>query len=693
MAGANSTIQVTELDFNSIKNNLKTFLQSQDVLKDYNYDGAALNILLDVLAYNTQYNAYYLNQVANEMFLDSGILRNSVVSQAKLLGYMPKSVRAPEALINLTVNQVTDASLTLPKFTNFMSEAIDSRNYNFVTTDSTTVNVVNGQAVFNNLSIKQGNAINLSYLVDETQNPKFVFKIRYANVDTTTLSVSVQDSSTDNNYEIYNLATDYLTLDGTSKVYFLQESTDGYYEVYFGNGVLGKKLINNNVVNLSFVSTSGTEAYGANNFVLMGQVSGYGNTSISPIQSTSKGTIQESIDSIKFQAPKNYAAQGRAVTKEDYITAIQQNDIGISFDAVNVWGGQENNPPVYGQIFISIKPSGSYNLTQTQKNRLIQNVIKPMSVMTVVPTIVDPDYTYIKLNINAYYDPKKTTQTSAQLQESIKTAVRNYAETSLNTFNSTFLSYDFNSVINNIDNSIITNEINIKLQKKFYPSLSIPSTYNFYFGAPLEKGMFQSGVNSSPSVQFRSTENLSQIINGVYIEEVPTSTGGVESITVINKGYGYQYQPIVTIQGDGSGATATATINSDGTLKSITVTNSGNNYTSATATITAASNDTTGQLAAAVVTLQGQYGTLRTYYNNTTYVKTVLNSNIGTIDYTNGIVTLNSFGPIQVDNELGQLTITAKPTTSIISSTYNRIITVDPYDPEAITVNIIAKTT
>ena len=693
MAGANSTIQVTELDFSSIKNNLKTFLQSQDVLKDYNYDGSALNVLLDVLAYNTQYNAYYLNMVANEMFLDSALLRNSVVSQAKLLGYTPKSIRAPEALINLTVNNVTDSSLTLPKYTNFMSEAVDNRNYNFVNVDSLTVNVANNQAIFSNVSLKQGNAVNLSFLVNESQNPKFVFPIRYANVDTTTLRVTVQNSSTDNTYEIYNLADDYLTLNGNSLVYFLQESTDGYYEVYFGDGILGKKLINNNVVNVSFVSTSGASAYGANNFVLMSPINNYGDTVITPIQAASKGTAQESINSIKFQAPKNYSSQGRAVTKEDYITAIQQNNLGYTFDAVNVWGGQENNPPVYGQIFISMKPTGGYNLTQTQKTRLIQDVIKPISVMTIEPTIVDPDYTYIKITTNVYYDPKKTTLTSAQIETAVRNAIYNNAQATLNTFNSTFSSYLFNTAINNVDSSIITNEISIQLQKKFYPILSRPTTYKLYYGAPLEKGMFLSGINSSPSAQFRSVENPAVIIPGVFVEEVPTSTGGVQSISILNKGFGYQYTPTVTISGDGSGATAVASINTDGTIKAITVTSSGNNYTSAIATITPAAGDTTGKLGAATVTLQGQYGTLRTFYNNTDFVKTVLNTNAGTIDYVNGIVTLDSFGPVQVDNDLGQLTVSVNPTTTILSSSYNRILTIDPFDPNAIVVNVIAKTT
>ena len=690
---ANTGINVTNLDFNQIKTNLKTFLQSQDILKDYNYDGSALSVLLDTLAYNTQYNAYYLNMVANEMFLDTAIQRASVVSHAKELGYIPASSRAPSATINLTVNQVTDSSLTLPKFTNFLSESIDGVNYNFVTTDSTTVNVSNNTANFNNITISQGLPVTYNYTVDSIQNPKYTFVIPDTNVDTSTLQVSVRESSSNNQYQIYNLSSNYLTLTGESTVYFLQENVNGYFEVYFGNNILGKKISDGNIVTLSYITTNGSLAAGANSFVLMDPVSGYSNTTVYPITSASQGGDRESIESVRFQAPKNYAAQGRAVTKEDYITAIQQNALGYSFDAVNVWGGQENNPPVYGQIFVSMKPSGGYNLTQTQKSRLIQDVIRPISVMTVEPTIVDPDYTYIKITANVYYDPKKTNSTASQIENNVRTAIYNIGLSNLNTFNSTFSSYLFNSAINNVDNSIITNEISIQLQKKFYPILSKPTTYTFYFGTPLEKGMFLSGINSSPSTQFRSIENPAVIVPGVFIEEVPSSTGGVESISILNKGFGYQYTPTVTIAGDGSGASAVATINTDGTIKSITVTSSGNNYTSAIATITPASGDTTGKLGAATVTLQGQYGTLRTYYNNTQFVKTVLNTNAGTVDYVNGIVTLNSLSPVQVDNDLGQLTITANPTTTIISSTYNRIITIDPYDPNAIIVNVIAKTT
>lgn len=692
MAGANSNIQMTDLDFNAIKNNLKTFLKSQDTLKDYNYEGSALSVLLDVLAYNTQYNAYYLNMVANEMFLDTALQRSSVVSQAKVLGYVPKSAIAPTATIKLTVNQVTDPSLSLPKFTPFMSEAIDGVNYNFVTVDSTTVNVSGNTAVFDNLAIKQGIPATVNYTVDSGTNPTFKFVLPDTDIDTTSLQVVVQQSNSNTSYEIYKVASNYLTLDASSQVYFLQEGLDGTYEISFGDDILGKKLTDGNIVIASYISTSGSSAFGANNFVLMGTVGGFANTSISPLTSATQGSAKESISSIKYQAPKAYAAQGRAVTKEDYITAIQQNQLGYSFDAVSVWGGQENASPVYGQVFISLKPSGAYTLTQTQKTRLINDVIKPISVMTVEPTLVDPDYTYVQITANVLYDPKKTNQSVQQIRDAVKTSINDYANKTLNTFNSTFMASEFSNVINNTNNSIITNELSIQLQKKFYPSLTVPSAYKLYYGAPIKKGMFLSGISSSPSVQFRDPINLANIIDGIYIEEVPSSSGGVESISILNPGFGYQSAPKVTILGDGTGATAVATINNNGSLKSITVTNAGVNYTSAIATITPQSGDTTGQLGAAIVKLEGQYGTLREYYNNDINVKTVFNNNIGTVDYDNGIVTLNSFGPINVNNDLGQLTVSVNPTTSIVSSSYNRIITLDPYDPNAIVVNVTAKT-
>ena len=691
MASANSNINIASLDFNDIKTNLRTFLSQQPTLKDYNFEGSALSVLLDILAYNTQYNAYYLNMVANEMFLDSAIMRPSVVSHAKLLDYTPKSAIAPSATINLTVNQVSAPSLTIPKYTTFLSEAIDGVNYNFVTTDSYTVNTTNNQAIFTNIQLKQGIPSSASFTVDLNTNPNCLFEIPSANVDTTTLIVQVQQSSSNTAYQLYTPATDYLTLNSNSAVYFLQEGMSGNYQIYFGDGILGQQLSQGNIVNTYYVVTQGSLSAGANNFVLMQSLSGYSNNTVYPVTAANQGGDKESINSIKFQAPKAYSSQGRAVTKDDYITIIQQNSLGYSFDAVNVWGGQENDPPVYGQVFVCIKPTGGYTLTDTQKNIISQNIIQPVSMMTVKPVIIDPDYTYLKLSSNVVYDKRKTLFTTSQIQNLVYGVIQSFTNANLNTFNSTFSSSALSNSIQASDPSIIANEITLQLQKKFNPILKQSETYKFYFNVGLSKGVLTSGISSYPSMKFIDPTTPTNIIDGVYIEEVPSETIGVDSIQILNPGYQYQLAPTVTILGDGTGATAYAVIDVNGRISSIVVTSAGQNYTQAVVQITPAANDSTGQGGGAVAILQGQYGTLRTYYYNSNNVKTILNTNIGTVDYINGIVTLNAFSPYDIDDPLGQLSITVNPKTTIISSQYNRIITVDAFDPTAITVNVVVK--
>ncbi len=690
MATANSSIQFADLDFADIKSSLITFLKSQDTFKDYNFSGSGLSVLLDILAYNTQYNAYYLNMVGNEMFLDTALQRSSVVSQAKVLNYTPKSTIAPAATINLTSYGVTTSLLTLPKFTQFISEAIDGVNYIFVNDDSYTVSVVSGEANFTDVTLKQGTPVDYSFVVDTTSNPELLFEIPDETIDTTTLKVTVEDSGTNSFSTIYTQASDVLLLDGTSTVYFLQEGLNGNYEIYFGDNIIGKKLIDGNIVRLSYLSTNGTAAAGANSFIMLDSLTGFSNTSIFSITPATNGGEKESIDSIKFQAPKSYAAQNRAVSKNDYITLIQQNQLGYAFDAVNVWGGQENDPPVYGQVFVSIKPVGAFTFTDTQKERIIKDVIEPISILTVDPVLVDPDYTYLNITANALYDPRKTNLTAAQIKDKIKTAIVSVTNDTLDTFNSTFLATDVNDAIKSSDPSIITNELSLRVQKKFYPTLTVPTSYKLFFGTKLQKGMFQSGVTSFPAMDFRDPENVSNILNNVYVEETPSSTGGVESISILNPGINYQRAPKVTINGDGSGATAISEINPNGTIKTIRITAKGNNYTSATVVITPTEGDTTGALGVGVANIEGRYGTLQTYYYNSNGVKVIIGT-VGTIDYETGIIDLNAFAPIGVTNDLGQLTISATPVSTIISSSYNRIITVDPFDPNAITVNLTAK--
>ena len=629
--------------------------------------------------------------VANEMFLDSALQRSSVVSHAKLLNYVPHSAVGPVALINLRFTGVTTSSFTVPKYTNFLSEAIDNVNYNYVTLYDTTVPVTSNTAILNAVEIKQGTVQNYTFTVNSTANPKYIFEIPDKNIDTSTMTVTVQQSVSNSAYQVFNATTNYLSLTPTDPVYFLQEAADGNYQIYFGDGVLGQQLSDGNVVKISYISTKGTVGGLANSFTLMTKFANYSTVTVTPYLAATTGEDKESIDSIKFQAPKAFAAQGRAVTKNDYITLLQQNNLGITFDAVNVWGGEENNPPVYGQVFIALKPTGAYDLTATQKQLITNQVLVPYGVVTVKPTIVDPDYTYIQLSSNVLFNQSQTSLTPSAIKTGVQQAIYGYAANNLNTFNSTFSSYEVLNTINNYDPSIITSDFGINLQKKFYPVLKSPQTYTLYYNSSLQKGLYQSGVTSTPGMQYIDPANNANIIDGVFIEEIPSATGGVASISIMNPGFNYQYAPTITIVGDGTGATATATV-INGSITAVTVTNVGTGYTSAIATVTPASGDTTGTNGALIVSLQGQYGTLRTYYNNTLNTKTILSSNVGVIDYTNGIITLTNFNPYNIDNPLGQLTISAQPTTTIISSTYNRIITIDPYDPAAVSVTVNAKT-
>lgn len=689
MATANSGLQITNLDFSSIKNSLKSFLQQQDTLSDYNFDGSALSVLLDVLAYNTQYNAYYLNMVANEMFLDSAIQRGSVVSHAKLLNYTPRSAVAPKATINLTVNQVTDASLTLPKFTTFISEPVDDINYTFVTTDSTTVNVTANTASFQNIQIAQGVPASYSFTYSSASNPQQIFEIPDESVDTATLTVSVQNSSSNTASETYTLASDYIDLNSLSKVYFLQEGINGKYEIYFGDNVLGKSLVNNNIINISYITTEGTTAFGANSFTLTQTISGFANVVTQSVLSATQGANKETIESIKFSAPKSFAAQRRAVTKEDYIYLIQNNTSNFPIDSVSVWGGEENDPPVYGQIFCAIKPSGGFTLTPTQKERIITEVIKPISVLTVEPTIVDPDFTFISLNTRVLYNQRRTTLTSEQLKSQVIAAIRNFGVNTLNTFNSTFSLSTLISTIQTINTAIVTSESDIRIEKKFFPALNTKTTYEFKFGTRLKRNFFNAGFNSSPDFSTLDTSSGTLQRTGVFFEEVPTTTGGISTINILNSGFSYIRAPIVRIIGDGQGASARAII-SAGRVINIVVTNPGFNYTQATVELINADGDTFGSLAFAAAVLEGSVGTLRTYYyqNNT---KVILNNNAGTIDYLQGKVVLTDFSPIAINNDLGQFTISAVPESTIFSSSFNRIISINEFDPDAVKVTIIAQ--
>ena len=368
MATTDKRLNVTELDFDDIKTNLKTFMRNQDSFSDYDFEGSGINALLDVLAYNTL-PCNERQHVANEMFLDTASLRESVVSHAKTLGYTPNSARAPIGTVNVTLNNF--GSLTtanIPAETIFTS-TVDDVSYQFVTIADYSATAVNGVLSFSNIPIYEGTYTKNRYTVD-TNNVDQKFKLTSDRADTTTLRVQVFPSESSSSFSTYTLASDITQVGSTSNVYFLQECDDGKFEVYFGDGIVGRALSDNNVVVLSYVVTNKTKANSATNFRTTASISGITDVTTTTVSIASGGAEPESIQSIKLNAPLDYAAQGRAVTPEDYKAIIPK--VYSNTKSVQVWGGEDNAIAVYGRTYISIVPTAVQSPQLPQKNRLLQ---------------------------------------------------------------------------------------------------------------------------------------------------------------------------------------------------------------------------------------------------------------------------------------------------------------------------------
>ncbi len=681
---ANSQMQIVGTDFDQIKNNLVTFLQDQNILQDASYTGSVLSILLDILAYNTHYNAFYTNMVGNEMFLDTATRRSSVISHAKLLGYNPTSPTCSTAIVDIQVVGLESTSFVMPKYTKFLSEKLDGKNYTFVTTREYFVNQT-GTFTLNGVTIKQGEPISYRYTYVSATNPESKFKIPDGNIDLDTLEVVIQKSGTDLRVETYRKYDDLLDIGPDSKVYFTQESLDGKYEIYFGNNSIGKALQEGNVIILNYLSTDGSEANGIGNFSLLdGPLASYDDLIVTTTQQAFVGSEKESIDSIKYIAPKTYSSQGRAVTKNDYIALLRKSGNKFPIEAVNVWSGEENDPPVFGKVFIAVKPISGYTITDAQKRIIKEDIVKPISLVTVDPEIIDVDYTFLKVEADVLMDRTKTLLSDSELRSRISTDIKNFAANTLNTFESTLVIPNFVASINSLDSSIITNQQKVYLQKRFLPELKTELNYTLDFGVPIKRDIFGKSIIMSPSIQYYDQINV--LRGEVLVEQVPASTTSIESVEILNPGFNYTEIPTVTIVGDGSGATATASI-SNGKLTAVNLISPGSNYTQAVVTISGGN----GMLASARAVISGRYGTLRAYYYNSSGIKTILNGNIGTIDYFLGKLDLANFSPFAINNNTGVLTFNIIPDSTIVESKKNKLLTLDGDDPSSVVVNIISK--
>ena len=484
MAVNNKRLRVTELDFDDIKDNLKIFLKDQTQFKDYDFEGSGMNILLDTLAYNTHYLAYNANMVANEMFLDSSSLRSSAVSHAKALGYEVTSARAPTATLNINLS-TTAATKTMPAGTAFTS-TVDGTSYQFVTISDITSTNTGSNVPFDSVTVYEGTYVTAKFVVD-TSDVDQRFILADPRSDTSTLVVKVQNSTTDTTTTTYTKATDITQLSASSTVYYLQEVETGRYEVYFGDGVVSQAISDGNIVQLQYVITNKTEANGASSFSSPTAIDGVTNITVTTVAAASGGAEPESIQSIKLNAPLDYASQGRAVTTKDYEVYVKR--LFPNTQAVSVWGGEDgsydsstgvSSTPEYGKVFISVKSTTGVDLTSAQKTNL-ETALAPYKVASVTPVVVDAETTSLILGITIMYDSSATTYNADQIASLVATTVSNYNTSDLQLFNAPFRHSKLLGLIDATDTSILNSVATVTMAKNFTPTLSVSTSYNLNF--------------------------------------------------------------------------------------------------------------------------------------------------------------------------------------------------------------------
>ena len=477
---AQHRLDISELDFENIKSSLKRFLSNQTQFKDYDFEGSSMAVLLDLLAYNTHYLAYNANFVANEMFMDTAQLRSSVASLAKLVGYTPNSARAPIADLQLVINDATGSTVTIPAGTKF-SSSIDGLTYTFVTIGDHVVQPVDGVYTAQSLNVYEGTYVSYNYTFDSSDIDQR-FLIPSDRADSTTIKVAVQNSASDVTTATYNKATSITELNGDSKVYFLQEAEDGQYEIYFGDGVIGKKLDDGNIISISYVVTNKTEANGATSFSLSGSISGFTDVTITVNSSAQGGAEPESLQSIKTSSANFYASQDRAVTVEDYKSKTKQ--LYANVQSVSAWGGEDNDVPFYGRVYISILPTSGSNLTESTKSRIITD-LKKYSVASVTPVIVDPEITNIILRSSIKFDQTATTKVADAIKSDVITTISNYNANTLQSFDNMFRHSKVIGLIDDTDESILSNVTTVQLRKSFTPTIGSSQKYSIAFSNAL----------------------------------------------------------------------------------------------------------------------------------------------------------------------------------------------------------------
>ena len=486
---SDNNLKLDALDFQGIKTNFKSYLQAQDQFRDYNFEGSGLNVLLDLLAYNTYYNSFYLNMVAAEAFLPTAQKRNSVVNLAKSLNYTPRSVTSASISGTATVTVTgSPTNVTIPAYTSFTG-SVDGVSYNFLNTTSVIITPASG--VYSSaMSLKEGRYINRRYTVN-LNDPDQRFLIPNKNVDTATLTVSVLNSFVDSTVRTFSKVTSLVEVASTTRVYYLEEVEDEQYEIKFGDGVFGVALDAGNIVVLEYLVSSGTSANDIQTLTYADAISGV--TAINFVSSdpATGGADRETVNQIKFNAPKAYEAQNRVVTADDYKTLMLQQ---ATVDSCVVWGGEDNDPPTFGKVFIAVKPTTGDVLTATEKLNLINSVIKPKKVLTISTEIVDPEYIFIIVNAIVKYQSDTTILSDAEIKQLVINTIKSYNLNEINQFSKYFRYSKLSRLIDVTERSILSSVTTAQMRKEVDIQLGVGTRYEIAFSNPIDNA-----TNGRPS--------------------------------------------------------------------------------------------------------------------------------------------------------------------------------------------------
>jgi hypothetical protein len=485
MAVNSSQLNITDLDFENIADNLKNYLKGQEQFKDYNFEGSSMSVLIDLLAYSSHIGAINTNIAASELFLDSAQIRKNVVSRAKDLGFIPSSESCSTAIVNLEMKQVRNADGTSPtttemqllRGTTFVT-VYDGSSYNFVVT-TTKRPTQNGTSYnYNDVSIVQGTYATDSFIFDnQLANPKFV--LSNERVDKGKMIVSVTSGGAT---ETYTLSTGISNITTTSTVYYAQENEEGYIEIYFGDGTLGKSLLDGDVIDVTYIIVDQDHANGASQFALNGVVNGFTNHAVTNVSPASGGAEKESIESIKFKATKFYTSQNRLVTLNDYKAKVQE--YYPNADAVAVWGGEDNDPPEYGKVFVALKPQNSDYLSDTEKS-LVTKKLNDLNMLTVRPKIIDAEIVKILITCVFKYNENATDLSIGELEAIVNTAIQKFDTDNLQNFDSIFRHSNLLKSVDESNTAVLSNTCNIRLRKSNIIKVGETKGYNVLFGNKL----------------------------------------------------------------------------------------------------------------------------------------------------------------------------------------------------------------